>query len=86
MVAEIQADADNLARTADWRSEAQCVVNLRGRKAVFFEPALKTYEPIAAEEFFVVVRTEAGSVQASAVAEENSRPLLAGRAKADQFH
>src|SRR6266545_3195259 len=81
----VEADADDLAGTADGGTEA-----LRGGDAGGFRPrqeapGLQALRPVAGEEGLVPVLAEAGCVDARAVLEDHAGFLGPGRAEADQL-
>src|SRR5262249_4575946 len=84
--AEVEADADDLARPGDRRSEPCGRIDPRRGGAVARDPLPQLVEPAAGEERLVVVGRQRPGGDPGAVLELDAGRLGAGRAEANQFH
>jgi agmatine/peptidylarginine deiminase len=86
VVAVVEADADDLARTRDRRPQPYRIVDPGRAGRVLVRPRAELVEPTAAQERLVVVRSERRRVHARSVRELQPRLLLARRTEPDQSH
>src|SRR5712691_9725604 len=86
VIAKVDADADDLARTADGRSQPNLVRHPRRRRFVTHEPCTERVDAVAREKRLVVVGAERGDVEAPSLVQQNARPLGARGPESNQLH
>src|SRR5207249_12264033 len=86
MIAEIQPDADNLARAANRRTEPDAGIETWRAAGLLPGPAGQSLQTVVPEKRFVVIGAEAGRIDARAIGELQTGTLPPGLAEANQLH
>src|SRR5712671_5334508 len=86
MIAVVESDANDLAGPANRRSQAYRRRYPRRRGSVLLQPGIEFLQTAVPEKRLVIVRAQAGGVNATAIAQKRTRLFFARLAKSNQFH
>src|SRR5262249_47302186 len=86
VIAIVQPDAHDLARTRDRRPETSAGGNLRRLRRIARAPGAQPGAAAAGGEFLVEVGADRRHIDAAAIVELRARPFASGRAEANQLH